>query len=282
MNNIKFHIDGNITQNNLNGDNKIEVSGEINPTPDKAVSDKKTKKSSYLQQKWDVIKKNKKVFGYWLVVILLGIDVCCHISYNCVIENVNYLFAIIGILATFIVVGNYMQVKDIEGKFEAKNEEVKTVFESQIKGIEGKFEEERKKINEEFMSKADDFESDITEIKNRLNNAQTTMYSEIARNKGLVYESSGNLTKALSHYLDSIHYALDLSYMPPKSDFIRVQSAMPIDDIIRLSKNKNLSDIINEDSDIANLIEEIKNSKNYKVINDLFVNIKLINKNPQS
>jgi hypothetical protein len=124
MNNFKFRIDGSITQNNLSGDNKIEVSAKISSPEKEAPTNKKAEEPFCLKKKWNALKKNKKVFGYWLIVVLLGVDICCHISYNCVIENINYIFAVIGVIATFIVVSNYAQVKEIRGEVDGKMDEV--------------------------------------------------------------------------------------------------------------------------------------------------------------
>jgi hypothetical protein len=135
---IEFQISGQISQSEQKGEQKIEVTGKLikNPEDTSQKDAKDERKSSWLKRKWDVVKSEKRVFCYWLIIILLGIDICCHISYNCVIENINYLFAIIGILATFIVVGNYMQVKD-----------VKDEFNTTVTGIEKKYTEQRNNIS---------------------------------------------------------------------------------------------------------------------------------------
>ena len=60
--------------------------------------------------------------GYWLiaiVIVLLVVEICCHIS-NCVVSESNIVLTFVGILATFVVVSNYAQVKSIEDKMESE------------------------------------------------------------------------------------------------------------------------------------------------------------------
>ena len=62
----------------------------------------------------------KFVSNYWLFGILLfliGVDISCHFS-RCVVSHESIVLTFIGILATFIVVSNYAQVKDLERKLD--------------------------------------------------------------------------------------------------------------------------------------------------------------------
>jgi hypothetical protein len=100
---------------------------------EKSVS--KIKQPSWLKRKWSIIKKEKRVFGYWLIVVLLGTNICCHIGYNCVIKDINIVFAIIGVIATFIVVSNYAQVREIKKEFDAERRDSKNEYEKQLRKI---------------------------------------------------------------------------------------------------------------------------------------------------
>jgi len=57
--------------------------------------------------------------GNWLVgllILLVVVDICLHISHT-VIESEHIVLTFVGILATFIVVSNYMQVKEVKDDF---------------------------------------------------------------------------------------------------------------------------------------------------------------------
>ena len=62
----------------------------------------------------------KFVSNYWLfgiLIFMIGIDISCHFS-RCAVSHESIVLTFIGILATFIVVGNYAQVKDLERKLD--------------------------------------------------------------------------------------------------------------------------------------------------------------------
>jgi len=80
---------------------------------------------SNIQQGYDITNytnhKNYNVF-YWLsgFSFLFSIIALCgaYVYKNIVIVNESIMLIFVGVLATFIVVGNYAQVKDIERKFD--------------------------------------------------------------------------------------------------------------------------------------------------------------------
>jgi hypothetical protein len=69
-------------------------------------------------------------FNYWflwgIIIILLGTIVFCLIPKIDITNNyVSVIFGFVGILATFIVVSNYAQVKEIERGFDRKIKQIK-------------------------------------------------------------------------------------------------------------------------------------------------------------
>jgi hypothetical protein len=71
-------------------------------------------------------------FCVGIIIILLGFDFACHIPCLSVTSNyVGAILAFVGILATFVVVGNYAQVKDLEHRYlreiETVSEEVEVL-----------------------------------------------------------------------------------------------------------------------------------------------------------
>ena len=74
------------------------------------------------------------VSNYWLFGILLvmtGFNFTCNLCF-CHISNEGIILTFVGILATFIVVSNYAQVKNLEDKIETYRQE----SEKKVKGID--------------------------------------------------------------------------------------------------------------------------------------------------
>ena len=69
-----------------------------------------------------------------MLILLVGIDICCHISYS-VVESENIVLLFVGILATFVVVSNYIQVKEAERKFEYTSENMREDFNDKINDL---------------------------------------------------------------------------------------------------------------------------------------------------
>jgi hypothetical protein len=99
-------------------------------------------------------KKNSRIVSFFkdvrcytllacILIVFLGVDISMHIS-NSIIDNQNIVLTFVGILATFVVVSNYMQVKEIENKFnttvEAAKEGLQKQFEDKIATVEFRME----------------------------------------------------------------------------------------------------------------------------------------------
>jgi hypothetical protein len=62
-----------------------------------------------LKKHWDLVTI--------IIIVLLGIDICLHIDLVTITDQ-NIILTFIGILATFVVVSNYWQVKSIQDEFD--------------------------------------------------------------------------------------------------------------------------------------------------------------------
>jgi len=166
----------------------------------------------------DENKKSEKIYTIFFWVsgfsALLSVIAICgiFISKNVVIVNESIVLIFVGILATFVVVSNYAQVKDIERKFEEKAGE-----------IESKFDEKTKKINDEFNTKVDsiigikkdidkkivDLNSEIENLKkeNEKNYIICEIYFSILNGRVAYY--SKNYTGALHEFMKGMHYFIE-------------------------------------------------------------------------
>lgn len=125
MDDINFRIDGHITQNNLNGDNKIEFTGEIIKDENKKAEEVSDKKRCV----WIRNQIKGKWFLWGIVIILLGGILFSQIEYFRIMDNhVGLVLGFVGVLATFIVVSNYAQIKHVQdelNKVQDKTNKVK-------------------------------------------------------------------------------------------------------------------------------------------------------------
>ncbi|MDR0605994.1 MAG: hypothetical protein LBG80_17030 [Bacteroidales bacterium] len=123
-----FHFNGQIHQSNLNGNNNVTFAGEGHIDMDK----EKQKKETTPAHK-ELF--NKYGFLLWVVVIIIsGFFLFSQIPV--IQENyVGGILAFVGIMATFIVVSNYMQVVHIKSDFEKKVEELNEFQKNKISEI---------------------------------------------------------------------------------------------------------------------------------------------------
>jgi len=80
---------------------------------------------------------------YWVSGVSLLISIiafcCACISKSVIIEDESLILIFVGILATFVVVGNYAQVKSIEQDFSQKVGELKYEFAEKVKELKHEF-----------------------------------------------------------------------------------------------------------------------------------------------
>jgi hypothetical protein len=144
----------------------------------------------------------KHWFLAWIVlIILLGIVLCLIIPK--IEENyVGGILTFVGILATFIVVGNYAQVKDIENKFNKRTKELDDEF--------------KKQMRDANAGKAIPI---IIELNNRISNMikSTVSFTNVPLhnedNDGKVaklQEAANNNIEQFSDYLSAIRFFIDM------------------------------------------------------------------------
>jgi len=80
----------------------------------------------------------KNYFIHGIVIIMLGFIFACFLPVIDVENNyLGIILAFVGIIATFIVVSNYAQVKDIENSFKSQIEAIENKFAKNVEKIEG-------------------------------------------------------------------------------------------------------------------------------------------------
>lgn len=110
------------------------------------------------------IKKHNCFYIKIFCTILLGsiafwaLAILAHKLFQFTLSQDSIVLTLVGILATFVVVSNYAQVKEVENQFENKINEVKEIenkFDIKIKEIEDK-------LTETIDSKIKDYDCDIS------------------------------------------------------------------------------------------------------------------------
>jgi SMC interacting uncharacterized protein involved in chromosome segregation len=106
----------------------------------------------------------KWVYWVWLIgIVALGLSIASifivsDINWNVEVVSTTIILGFVGILATFIVVSNYMQVKEVKDKSER--------IENDFKDKTRRFEKENKIINEKIIKIETDLLNQIEQIKN--------------------------------------------------------------------------------------------------------------------
>ena len=108
----------------------------------------------------DYLKKDRNsriTFFYFIsgFSLLISIIALCGVFVfkGVVVEKESIVLVFVGILATFIVVGNYAQVKSIEQDFSQKVGELKHEFSKEEKVLKHEFSEKVKEMKLEFDKK---------------------------------------------------------------------------------------------------------------------------------
>jgi hypothetical protein len=119
----EFRISGQINQTSENGDIINSYTGSVfvdksngkQPTNKSEKEGKPTKENNWL---YSMLKSNWFLIG--IIIILLGWIGFLHCQTVINPNNVTLILSFVGILATFVIVGNYAQVKEIENGFNRK------------------------------------------------------------------------------------------------------------------------------------------------------------------
>ena len=107
----------------------------------------------------------RRTIFYWFSGISLFISIVAlcgaYVSKNMVVEDESIVLIFVGILATFVVVGNYAQVKSIEQDFSEKVGELKFDFSEKVKELKHEFDKkvlfnQTLSIMQELYKKMDD------------------------------------------------------------------------------------------------------------------------------
>jgi hypothetical protein len=128
----KFHIQGKVNQVSESGDIINSYTGDVvvDKSNNNSISNKAGKEDNVSNSK----QKNEwmRIYLTIFAIVLCGAIVfwvLAVIAYECFgfasIAPTNIILTAVGIAATFVVVSNYIQIKEIEDKFERKVKEVK-------------------------------------------------------------------------------------------------------------------------------------------------------------
>jgi hypothetical protein len=132
----------------------------------------RNKSFAYYLKSFVKILSHSNWFLFTISIILLGISICLNISHT-IIDGQNIVIGFIGVIATFIVVSNYMQVRDVKAEFERKIQEMESEFNNRIidqdsknKNIINNVDE---KINKGIEKGIKDIHEEIEKAKSEIN-----------------------------------------------------------------------------------------------------------------
>jgi tetratricopeptide (TPR) repeat protein len=104
-----------------------------------------------------------------LIIILLFVDICFHIC-DTVIKDDHIILVFVGILATFVVISNFAQVKDAKDEFAKERARLEAVIEDKIKQAKDEFDKAQtqleSQIKDPLKALSEDIDSRIEKEKN--------------------------------------------------------------------------------------------------------------------
>jgi len=133
-----------------------------------------------------------KTINFWIFgisIFLLGISIFLNISHS-VISNESIVLTFIGILATFIVVGNFAQVSEIRNNFDKQVHELEFKMQNKIDQLKSLFDE----VNET--------KTKLTEIQNDTYYATAEAY----RLYGIYNSDQNKLKNSTTHFISAIEF----------------------------------------------------------------------------
>ena len=200
--------------------------------------------------------EKEKSHIHWILgisIILLGASLFLNIS-NTIITNDSIVLTFVGILATFIVVGNYAQVTEIRNSTNSQIKDLETYTQSEIQKLE--------KLQAE-ISKATKKLEENEKRTNYVAGEAYRLYGNITREKGMFRLST-------AHYISALHsYCLseDIpNHIKDTLDFIlknlqqenwnKTGQPMDFNYDSKISAFKILSDTYDEKQKIIELLEK--------------------------
>jgi hypothetical protein len=157
MENTKFQIEGTVNQVNNTGDNNMTFSGSGLLSPGKAKNVGKAEKDSWIKREVPYLKLLSYIVFAAIIFWVLAI-----VSYNlgfAIVDPQNIILTIVGILATFVVVSNYVQLAVMKKEIDSKIQDFRV--------LEGRLDENFKKVdreNRELKDKVQILNTDILKI----------------------------------------------------------------------------------------------------------------------
>jgi hypothetical protein len=168
-------------------------------------------KKSVEIKKW-FYEQLSKYFLLGIIMILLGTIIFCLIPKIDITNNyVSAIFGFVGILATFVVVSNYAQVKDVKDEFDRQVKDIEGKFEEKIEKLEKNNDEKIKQsLNDSlFIMKLEFFyyfmkrsPYDPSEAINYL--SDTAKHMKDVRNKVFIWEFINDSYSVINNYFNSI------------------------------------------------------------------------------
>jgi hypothetical protein len=262
-----------------NGNKNSDAFEKISTPENKTRTGDKTEKPESEKNHKNFLKKFfSHCSSYWIlgiVILLIGFDIAIHIP---IIDiKCSYFGAIIGfvgVLATFIVVSNYAQVRDVERKTNKTIKDTEKKFKEELNEIKNEF--NRKISNTEIgLNKKIDMEHINTEESLYINSVDTALVS-------------GDLKTMLTSYIHLISYAalnclrnckFDnglISYIDTNDLQKRVDAAKNIISIIKKTNYKMTIDENNKKWHLS-MLSGIRNILNVDDIVQFIENISLEN-----
>jgi gas vesicle protein len=133
-------------------------------------------------------------------------------TYDFGISDDSVVLTFVGIAATFVVVSNYMQIKEIETKYEKNIDDIAKKVDEKEKGIKSDFDKKIEKIQNEF----DEFENKIEDIEN-LRTYYLSNFPKYTTNVSFTVHN--NESKKISDFITKVNPKKEVAVVSAKAKY---------------------------------------------------------------
>jgi hypothetical protein len=237
--------------NNINtsqkdySDNIRDLKNEINKLNEKVDANK--------VEKYPYINILVAIFGLTFLFFLLAVFL--NKTYKFGISDDSVVLAFVGIVATFIVVSNYMQVQAIESKFVRKTSD----FEKQVKEIQS-----------DCLTKIEKTKIELREIFDRkIKDSRFISEATMLNKEGSRYREQGEYVSALRCYIRALNFVNNIS------EKIEIEGIISNIEFMQVYMDR-ISISLNERDAFKKVLQKSNHPSSESLINDFIMKLNIL------
>lgn len=188
-------------------------------------------------------------YGLWLgiLIIIAGFIFASTISWI-YISNESLVLGFVGVLATFVVISNYSELRDIRNDNSAASRKINFEFKDAMNGLKEKQTQMEREFKENIQILDKDFDEKIKDNLKRINIAsiQNELYNNLT--SGTIARGSKQYISALNLFFDSLEKSISLFNEKELEEDMRTNAGVLVDYIYEIIKDEGSNIDISDSS----------------------------------